>query len=58
MKCPHCEVELKIYDRYDIEFGRDEVTECYLGECPECGREFEWEKCYKFYEEKNLVECH
>lgn len=57
MKCPYSKVELEIEDMYDVEHGDEWCTEYFVGHCPECKKEFQWERKFKYYSEDNLVEC-
>ena len=41
-KCPHCSVELIEMDICDMEYNSESITLCKIGECPECGRKYQW----------------
>ena len=56
MKCPKCNKELEVLDMYDVEHDDDWCTEYLVGECPECGTEYRWERNFKYYSEDSLVE--
>ena len=43
-KCPHCSVELITMDTYDMEYDYESITLKKVGECPECGRGYQWEQ--------------
>ena len=49
LKCPHCNVELEVDDTYDIDYDDDGMTLYQVGACPECGREYQWEKNALFH---------
>lgn len=43
-KCPHCSVALIENDTYDMDYDYEGITLRKVGECPECGREYQWEQ--------------
>lgn len=57
MLCPKCNHELEVLDMYDVEHGEEWCVEQFIGVCPTCQKEFQWERNFKFYNEDNLVEC-
>lgn len=57
MNCPKCNYELKIDDMYDVEHGEEMCIEQFVGHCPICKREFQWDRIFKVDKETNLVEC-
>ena len=42
--CPHCNCELIEMDTYSFEYSVESLVLHKLGECPECGREYQWEQ--------------
>lgn len=57
MLCPKCNYELKIYDCYDTETWNYFYTKRVVGDCPVCGKVFQWEINYRFLNEGSLMEC-
>lgn len=48
-KCPHCNVEIEVEDRTDIDIDYQGTVECkMLGFCPECNRTYTWKEAYKY----------
>ena len=43
-KCPHCSVELIEMDTVDMQYDYEGIAFDKVGECPECGREYQWIK--------------
>lgn len=57
MLCPRCNCELEVDECFDT-FTDDEFhTERVVGGCPICGKVFQWDINYKFFNEDELVEC-
>ena len=44
VKCPHCNVELKLDETYDREIMSWGVILYHAGHCPECEREYQWDE--------------
>lgn len=57
MLCPKCNCELEIDGCYDIWIDDEFYTEKVVGGCPNCGKVFQWEINYKFFNESDLMEC-
>lgn len=49
LKCPHCEVEIEWDDTIDINYDDDCITLNQVGHCPECDRDYQWEKSALFH---------
>ena len=46
--CPHCNVELDIFEHYDC-YDDDNATVYYTtGNCPKCKRHYRWEEIYTY----------
>lgn len=43
-KCPHCCVTLEVDDTYDMDYDDEGIVLRQVGHCPECEREYQWEK--------------
>ena len=41
-KCPHCCEELILIDTADLSYDNEMFVLTQLGECPECGRQYQW----------------
>lgn len=58
MNCPKCNCKLEVLDMYDVEHGEEWCVEQFIGQCPICKKEYQWERNFKFFDESNLEECH
>lgn len=56
MKCPKCNVELDFYDCFDLNDYGDCVVTNIVGGCPNCDKEYTWERHYTLVYEGNLEE--
>ena len=47
-KCPICHAGNIDGDWYDSDHSEDKIIEYYYGCCMTCGKNFEWQRHYKF----------
>lgn len=48
-ECPICHAgDIEEDDCYDTDHGKNEIIEYYCGHCMTCGKNFQWERYYKF----------
>ena len=48
-ECPIChDGDIEDDDCFDIEYGKGEIIEYYVGHCLACGQSFQWRRIYKF----------
>ena len=48
-ECPIChEGDIEEDDCYDWDHGDSAITCYYVGHCLKCGRDFQWQRIYKF----------
>ena len=45
-KCPYCNVDLECDDIYDQMSGGECYVDLCAGHCPQCNKEFRWERVY------------
>ena len=57
MKCPKCNCALEVFDMYDTEHNDEWCVEQFVGGCPICGKEYQWNRNFKFFNEDELMEC-
>ena len=52
-KCPHCCVELELDDTYDMDYDDEGIVLYQIGHCPECNRDYQWQKSAVFHQWAN-----
>ena len=56
MKCPYCNEDLEIDEWFNNFFNEDLSVLYVTGWCPNCLKNFNWERHYILKEEKGLLE--
>jgi hypothetical protein len=42
--CPHCNTEIELDDTCDMDYDEEGITLCQVGHCPNCDKEYQWER--------------
>lgn len=56
MTCPYCHQPLERIDVFDSEYAPYYIKDFVSGECPRCGKEFQWEVSYVYNGHSNFHE--
>lgn len=56
--CPICGDSIEYIDTFDTYIDTNDFEALCVGECPTCGREYQWKDVYKFSHVKDLKEVH
>lgn len=56
VRCPNCNTYLEVIDCYDSDLDGFVSTYYYIGQCPNCKKQFSWKEIYIWQGIENLEE--
>lgn len=56
--CPLCKIDIERIDTIDSYEDISAVEYLCIGQCPSCGKEYQWREVYEFSHIKGLEENH